>query len=194
MPEVFASFDTGIGTLNIFDPTAASGDPALFTAINQLAVAQGDALTQLALGSSLRQAQETAFRTLQRPLTQFGNPFNAPAGTSLISAGTPTTNARFLDLGSIGAFLDFQTVNQFVTGAGFLSPTQLLVGEARQKQALLDRQLAESGQGQVRNPFLSLQRGPFVPCSSDDPRGRCLTPAVRRLQADRVAATAQGRQ
>lgn len=45
----------------------------------------------------------------------------------------------------------------------------------------------------IRNPFRSLQAGPFAPCSSDDPRGRCLTNPVRALQNTRVVRTARGR-
>ncbi len=43
-----------------------------------------------------------------------------------------------------------------------------------------------------RNPYLSLQQGPFVPCSADDPKGRCLTPRVRALQNRAVRRTATG--
>lgn len=39
----------------------------------------------------------------------------------------------------------------------------------------------------------SLQLGDPVPCSADDPRGRCLTPGARALQLQRVRETARGR-
>lgn len=50
----------------------------------------------------------------------------------------------------------------------------------------------EAGQaGRARAPYRSLQLGPYIPCSADDPAGRCLSRPVKAIARRLVRETAR---
>ncbi len=183
MADPLFSFPFFGGQLGVLSPGLVGGSG--FAVLSQFIEAAGTAANALQSSPNLRAAQEAALTVLQRPTVTFGvapDPVNPlPAGFTI--AG-PTTLARDVDLGAlltIASSAPSVRPGEFDPSISSLLPlTASRLNEATRRAAF-----AATG---PRNPFANLQQGPFVPCSSDDPKGRCLTPGARQLQARRVRA------
>lgn len=170
------------GTLIVYntdflDPLGSAQANAL-----EEAAAQGFNVLSGSLSRDFRGASRAIFEQLQRPLQDFTS-----------AAGLLPPTLRLLPTGSVppAAFDPLA----FIRDVFFASPDPVFQGAGVfdvLRKAETNRFLASQQQSGDRNPFHSLQAGPFVPCSVDDPKGRCLTPGARRL-ARNFAARAAGR-
>lgn len=185
-------FPSDLGVLTVYSPDIL--DPLGAAVIRAYEAAGFEGFNELSETGNPYYAAKAIFDTLQQPLGTFSQTpspelfdVNATVLTPGLTAPIGWDPIDFI-LRTVGDFLGAAARNAVESGE--LEPSQERAAQqsiqdvftrAQQQQYLATR-------NQERNPFLSLQAGPFIPCSQDDPKGRCLSPQVQSMMRQRVIA------
>lgn len=194
MPEpIFTRFadEFGIGTVSILAPGIVN--PLDYAARSQLIQAAGAAVNALSstgaieergLGNTL-DAERAALAILGQPLGAFQLTADLTHGFVQDTIFNLPTRPGELNLDQLILFASAQGSNpEFNPSLTEFASALPNLSLSRRREQLVQRS------NPLRNPFRSLQAGPFLPCSSDDPRGRCLSPEAREIRNAQVRKVA----
>lgn len=193
----------GGGTLTLYN--IAFLDPVKAAINTTIAKATAGALNRIFQGAGYGAAQQEFISFLQRTRPeQVASAINPDVLALGPLIGPGYVDPRGVDLGALTAFT--ASIPGQIGGidyGGELDTVLRLVQQSQQRSAFglaslgvgagsaTQNGVGTAGASRLRSPFYSLQAGPIIPCSADDPAGRCLTPVTRALQQSIVLRTLQ---